>query len=167
MTSEDKDTKRPDPERRQTDRRTPVAAEMAKQSKGLSIWLIFSFAITPVIIGWGFSLPFRKHERPLLIWDESDVPGREDGSVRKVKMTQEQINAYREDAIQRDREFLRERRERLRHSGNLPGHEEAKKAELQRIDSVKKTIVTLRDAPKGSLQEQYRKDLEKSLDMPQ
>ena len=164
MTNEEKEVERRDSERRQSERRAETAVGKIKQSRSSSIWIILSFVITAAIIGWGFSLPFRKHERPLLVWDESDLPGRGPESVRKVKLTKEEIDAYREIAIQRDREFLRQRRERLRQTANLPGREEAKATEKRRVASLQKKIAELHDAPKGSLEAQYREDLKKSLE---
>ena len=90
MTTDEK-TRRSGEDRRKSDRRSN--ANHKAKTLGSSCWIILSFALTAVIIGWAFSLPFRKHERPLLIWDDSDVP-RGDG-VRKVRLTKEQADAYR------------------------------------------------------------------------
>tara|TARA_R110002049_G_scaffold27321_2_gene94073 strand:- start:181532 stop:182032 length:501 start_codon:yes stop_codon:yes gene_type:complete len=150
--------------RRQTERRQTEKTEAAKSRNG--IWIILSFALTAIIIAWGFSLPFRKHERPLLIWDEADLH-RDDDVVRKVRLTKAESDAYRAQAIQRDREFLRERRDRLRNRTVLPGKAHAQAVAEKRIASMKKKIHQLRDAPKGSLESEYRQELIEKLDAPQ
>ena len=70
-------------------------------------------------------------------------------------------------AIERDREFLRRRRDRLRNRAPRRGAEDAEAHHKERVASMKKKVEQLRDAPEDSLQAQYRKELLDKLEAPQ
>ena len=160
----DENTRRSGEDRRKSDRRSSSSQRGAK-SLGSSCWIVLSFALTAVIVGWAFSLPFRKHERPLLIWDDNDVP--RGGELRKVRMTKEEADAYRAAAIRRDREFLRRRRDQLRNRGPLRDAADAEAHREERVASMKKKVDQLSDAPEDSLQAKYRQELIDKLSAPE
>ena len=153
-------------ERREGERRSGDRRHAPPSNRSSSkIWLTLSVALSVAILGWGFSLPFRNHDRPLLLWDESDIPRAPGSEVRKVRLSADEANAYRAAAIKRDREFLRQRRDRIRRNMNrdVPGAEQAEIAKHERVQSLKKTIKQLKDAPDESLAAKYRDELKESI----
>jgi len=145
--------------------KTDSQIDSARKRKQSKIWFVLSLSLSTVILGWGLSLPFRQHDRPLLFWDESDVPRSSSTEVRKVRLSREEAEAYRAEAIQRDREFLRARRDQLRrgHNPNPPNAQDVALAEQARIESLKETVEQLRDAPSHTLAGQYRLELEAEI----
>ncbi|TWU39074.1 hypothetical protein Q31b_41560 [Novipirellula aureliae] len=131
--------------------------------------MLLPIGLSICILTWAFSLPMRHAVAPN---QENDLPATPVNlSPRQIESLQREREAerFREAALRADAAWMQKRREkeRLRRTRPLPDAAAANDYQQTHFNSVRAKIVELADAEPGSLEWQYRRDLEDSLDQPQ
>lgn len=147
----------------------PKPSSPNRSFKNNGYWIAFSFAISAAIIGWAALKAVQSDDGELShVQAESVDPTTEARMIAQKQRSEAQ--AYREQAIADDREFLAsiKRRPSLATSNSpdhrLPDRNDAKIAFEKRAQVVQTKIDALADAEEGSLAAQYRQELIERLE---
>lgn len=127
-----------------------------------TFWIGLSFLLSGSILVWSFTAPFRQ-ATPLVSVDDRQQLDGQSTTADAADRRRTQAEEFREAAIALDREFMRTVRERRKQPDNLPGLEKSRQAWQLRSESFRRQIAELADAKEGTLEWQYRHDLQQSL----
>jgi hypothetical protein len=119
-------------------------------------------ALSSLLLLWSFSLPFRQAGSLASSARSAAEIATRDLSHR-IEQRRSQAEELREAAIAMDQEFMRSLAKRNAAKSDLPGGQEATARWHRHRQFVLKQVEQLRDAPEGSLEAAYRRELIESL----
>jgi hypothetical protein len=119
--------------------------------------------MSALILGWAFTLPFRKPGRSLVSSTTSDGNAPQLELSERIKQRRTSAEEFRKTAIALDREFMRSLAKKREAKADVPGKREVKAHWKRHVKLVKKQLEQLKDAEEGSLERQHRESLVESL----
>jgi hypothetical protein len=142
----------------------PYEGEKEQRSKSSKIWIALSFVLSAVILGWGFTLPFRQPGDPLVTSGGGSPTSLAQDLADRIEQRRSAAEEFRQAAIALDQEFMRAvEKKRGTKRNKLPGIVEVRANWERRVAKVQTQLRQLNNAPEGSLEATYRDELAESL----
>ncbi len=145
----------------------PYEGDKKQRSKSSQIWIALSFGLSALILGWGFTLPFRQPGDPLVTsgGGSSSPTSLAQDLADRIEQRRSAAEEFRQAAIALDQEFMRTvEKKRGTKEDKLPGIVEARANWERHVAKVHDQLRQLKKCAEGSLEAAYRDELAESLD---
>jgi hypothetical protein len=134
-------------------------AEKAGLLGGAKVWISLSLFLSMSLMIWSFSTPFRDNTLT------SQPKGKEEQSnlqASEIKFSKRQLKEMRDAAVSLDHTLMQKIGEKYAEE-EKPGLRETQNHWNRHVESVRLQITQIGQAPEGSLESQYQRELLDSL----
>ena len=137
-------------------------AELRTRQNGQT-WLFISMVLSVIIIGWGFSIPFRNNSS-LVTTDRVTPETTDDFKSKAAEFAHKrsQAESFRQNSLDIDAEFMRQRAAKAE-LPEVPGKKHAADSWGMRVKKIHRELKALGNPPKPSIQWQEKQRLLEAL----
>ncbi|MCP4886496.1 hypothetical protein N9D23_09820 [Rubripirellula sp.] len=126
---------------------------------GAKVWISLSLFLSFSLMAWSFSLPFRDNR---LTSQQKEKAEQSNLQSSEVKISKRQMEEMRDAAVSLDHALMKKIGEKYAEE-EKPGHRETQNYWNRHVESVRRQVMQIGQAPEGSLESQYQRELLDSL----